>query len=165
MTPMKLLSIGLPLVLLGGLLAGQGGAFKGTAPKDLGVKEGRLKAPSPSPNSVSSQASLYPDHPQAAYAAIAALPFKQAGAEASIQAVLHVLRDMPGVTVVQHQDHYVYAQAQTRWLRFVDDVEFWANPQQQVVELRSASRLGHSDLGANRTRMERVRSAYLALPP
>jgi uncharacterized protein (DUF1499 family) len=50
-------------------------------------------------------------------------------------------------------------------MRYVDDVEFWANTEAGVVELRSASRLGHSDLGANRARMERVRSAYMALPP
>jgi uncharacterized protein (DUF1499 family) len=162
---MKLLSLGVPIVLLGVLIAAQNGALQGTPPADLGVNQGRLKAPSVSPNSVSSQASLHPGHPQAAYAAIEALPFKQGGAEASVQAVLTVLKDMPGVHVVQHQNVYVYAQAHTRWLQFVDDVEFWANPERQVVELRSASRLGYADLGANRARMERVRSAYLALPP
>jgi uncharacterized protein (DUF1499 family) len=165
MLTMKLFSIGLPILLVAAAVAVQAGALQGTAPTDLGVRDGRLKPLSNTPNSVSSQAALYPDHPQRAYADIEPLPFKSGGAGASMEAVRTVLQAMPGLRVVQQQDGYLYAQAQTRWLRFVDDVEFWANPEQQVVELRSASRLGHGDLGANRARMERVRSAYTALPP
>jgi uncharacterized protein (DUF1499 family) len=58
----------------------------------------------------------------------------------------------------------VYAQAQTRWLKFVDDLEFWFNPASGVIELRSASRLGRKDFGANRQRIEAIRAAYLAQP-
>ncbi|MEO5655608.1 MAG: DUF1499 domain-containing protein, partial [Nitrosospira sp.] len=61
------------VVVITGLLAGQLGLLKGTQPTDLGVHDGRLKPPSKTPNSVSSQASLYPDHPQRAYAEIAPL--------------------------------------------------------------------------------------------
>jgi uncharacterized protein (DUF1499 family) len=165
MPTMKLLSIALPIVLAAAVLAVQAGALHGPAPGDLGVRDGRLKPPSNTPNSVSSQATLYPDHPQRAYATIEPLPFKSGGAQASLQALRTVLVDMQGVSVVQGQDGYLYAQAQTRWLRFVDDVEFWANPERDVVEMRSASRLGYGDLGANRARLERVRSAYEALPP
>ena len=59
------------LVIIAGLLAGQLGLLKGTPPTDLGVHDGKLKPPSKTPNSVSSQASLYPDHPQRDYADIA----------------------------------------------------------------------------------------------
>jgi uncharacterized protein (DUF1499 family) len=162
---MNLLSIGLPILLVAAAVAVQSGALQGTTPTDLGVREGRLKPPSRAPNSVSSQAVLYPDHPQLAYASIAPLPFKNGGAQASMLAVQSVLQEMPGVSLVQVQDDYLQAQAQTRLMRYVDDVEFWANTATSVVELRSASRLGHSDLGANRARMEQVRSAYTALPP
>ncbi len=57
------------------LLAGQLGVLKGHAPGDLGVQNGRLKPPSWTPNSVSSQADLYPDHPQKDYARIAPIQF------------------------------------------------------------------------------------------
>ena len=50
------------------------GLFNGPAPRSLGVRDGRLKPPSKTPNSVSSQAALHPDHPQARYAAIEPLP-------------------------------------------------------------------------------------------
>lgn len=66
-------------LLLGGLLAvaalllvaGQLGVFAGKPPQDLGVRDGRLKPPSPTPNSVSSQARDYADHPQRSEASIA----------------------------------------------------------------------------------------------
>ncbi|KRC11487.1 hypothetical protein D9M68_733830 [compost metagenome] len=146
------------------LVAAQVGLLSGQQPADLGVKDGRLKPPSRTRNSVSSQAELVPDHPQRAYATIDPLPFKAAGAAASLKALETVLRDMPGVTIVAQRPDYLYAQAQTRWLKFVDDVEFWANPASGVVELRSASRLGREDFGVNRKRIEAIRAAYLAAP-
>ena len=45
---------------------------------------------------------------------------------------------------------------------FVDDVEFFVDAQQKVIHFRSASRVGYSDLGANRKRMETIRRAFLA---
>jgi uncharacterized protein (DUF1499 family) len=68
------------------------------------------------------------------------------------------------VTLVEQKPDYLHAEAQTRWLRFVDDVEFWINPQSGVIEVRSASRLGKEDLGANRKRVEMIRAAYMAQP-
>lgn len=146
------------------LVAAQVGLLSGQRPGDLGVKDGRLKPPSLTRNSVSSQATLLPDHPQRAYAAVDPLPFKAAGAAASLKTLEAVLLAMPGVTIVEQRPDYVYAQAQTRWLKFVDDVEFWANPASGVIELRSASRLGREDFGVNRQRIEAIRAAYLAAP-
>ncbi|MCV0440710.1 MAG: DUF1499 domain-containing protein [Hydrogenophaga sp.] len=146
------------------LVATQAGLLNGRPPADLGVKDGRLKPPSRTRNSVSSQATLHPDHPQRGYATIAPLPFKGGGAAESMRALDAVLRDIPGIAVVEQRSDYVYAQAQTRWLKFVDDLEFWANPASGTVELRSASRLGREDFGVNRQRIEAIRTAYLAMP-
>jgi uncharacterized protein (DUF1499 family) len=66
---------------------------------------------------------------------------------------------MPGAQVVAQRDDYLYVQFSTRWLGFVDDAEFWADPATQAIQLRSASRLGASDLGVNRARIERIRTA------
>ncbi len=129
---------------------------------DLGVHGSRLKPPSPTRNSVSSQAALYPQHPQRTYADIQPLPLKGGNAASSLAELSAVLRAMPNITVVQSQPDYVYAQAQTRWLKFVDDLEFWVNPARRVIEVRSASRLGGKDFGVNRQRMEAIRAAYLA---
>ena len=156
-----LLIVGLALLLLG---AGQYGLLQGQAPQDLGVTDGRLKPPSLTRNSVSSQASLYPDHPQRVHAQIESLPLKASGAPASISALARVLSQLLGVTLVEQRPDYLRAEAQTRWLKFVDDLEFWIDPARGVIELRSASRLGKEDLGANRARIEAIRTAYLTAP-
>jgi uncharacterized protein (DUF1499 family) len=160
----KVLVYALLALIVAVVVAAQMGMLMGRQPPDLGVKQGRLKAPSNTANSVSSQAALYPDHPQRAYALIEALPLKNGDASASVQALVAALSSMPGVTVIEQRHDYVYAQAQTPWLKFVDDMEFWVNPERQVMDVRSASRIGRKDLGINRQRVEALRKAYLASP-
>lgn len=150
--------LGLKLLLLG---AARLDLLAGRPPADLGLRNGRLQAPSLTPNSVSSQARLYPGHPQQAAAQIDPLPLRGDGT-ASMQALAAVLRDWPGITVVTEQPNYLYARARTPWLRFVDDLEFWFDPATGVIELRSASRLGSRDFGVNRQRIEAIRARYLA---
>ncbi len=141
--------------------AGQAGLFKGTAPTDLGVRDGRLKAPSTRPNSVSSQAALWPGHPQAQAAQIAPLALKGGDGAATMAALLQVVRTAPGAVVMKGDAGYIYAQFTTPLMKYTDDVEFWLDPAAGVVQVRSASRLGESDLGANRQRIEAIR-AHLA---
>ena len=146
------------------LVIAQLGLLSGQQPRDLGVKDGRFKPPSLTRNSVSSQAALHPEHPQRTYASIEAPPFKPGGSAESLKALEAALNAMPGITVVERKPDYLYAQAQTRWLKFVDDLEFWVNPANAVIELRSASRLGREDFGVNRQRIEALRTAYLSAP-
>ena len=47
-------------------------------------------------------------------------------------------------------------------MRFVDDVEFWADPSSGVVHVRSASRVGRKDFGVNRARVETIREQLAA---
>lgn len=145
-------------------VAVQVGLLNGQQPDDLGVKNGRFKPPSITRNSVSSQAALHPEHPQRTHASIEPLPFKAGGPTDSIKALETALSTLPGITVIERRPDYLYAQAQTRWLRFVDDLEFWVNPASHSIEMRSASRLGREDLGMNRQRIEALRAAYLAMP-
>lgn len=143
------------------LLAGRSGMLTGRVPADLGVKDGRLKPPSPTRNSVSSQADLYPDHPQRAYARIAPFTVQGKGSDA-LQRLAQLLKGMPGVTVVTQTGDYVHAQCQTKWLRFTDDLELWLEPTGQLIHVRSASRLGREDFGVNRERVEALRAAFEA---
>jgi len=147
----------LPVLLV---LAGKAGLLAGKAPADLGVREGRLKPPSRTENSVSSQASLVPEHPMRAYAEIQPLPMR-GDAAATLAQLQAVVGAMPGATVVQSGPDYLYARFTTRWLKFVDDVEFWVDPA-GVVQVRSASRLGRKDFGVNRARVEAIRAALAA---
>jgi uncharacterized protein (DUF1499 family) len=144
------------------LIVARFGLFAGQPPSDLGVADGRLKAPSLTPNSVSSQAALYAGHPQAAYAQIAPIALLNGDGPGSMRALAKVLTGQPDIRLVTQRPDYLQAEATTRWLRFVDDLEFWFNPQAGVIEVRSASRLGRQDFGVNRQRLERIRAAYLA---
>lgn len=139
------------------------GLFAGKPPDDLGVRDGKLKAPSKTDNSVSSQARLFPDSPQSKAAQIAPLALRGSG-PATIAKIRTVVEGMDGARVVRADPDFLYAQYTTRLMGFVDDVEFWFDPAAGVVQVRSASRLGESDLGVNRQRIEEVRSRLAALP-
>ena len=153
---MKWALIVVALVVITGLLAGQLGLLKGTPPADLGVHGGKLKPPSKTPNSVSSQAQLYPDHPQRTYADIAPLPLK-GDAAATMDRIASIIEGMSGAEIVKREPGYLYAQFTTRLMKYVDDAEFWFDPDSEVIQVRSASRLGKSDLGVNRERIEFIR--------
>ena len=65
-----------------------------------------------------------------------------------------------GVSSVKNeQDNFIYVEFVSEIFGFVDDVEFYFN-KPGVIEFRSASRIGYSDLGVNRNRMESIRSKF-----
>lgn len=141
------------------LVAGQLGLLAGTAPGNLGVRDGKLKPPSTSPNSVSSQADLYPDHPQRAYAQIAPLKFTGDG-KAAMQKLAQLLKTSERTVLVKQEPGYLYAQSSTALLKFTDDVEFYLDEGAGVIHVRSASRLGRKDFGVNRQRIEALRTRF-----
>lgn len=152
------------VAVLAGLLwlAGQIGLFVGTPPSDLGVRDGKLGRPLETPNSVSSQAGLWPEHPQREYADIAPLALLRGGGPATIARLKTLLATEPGATLIDSRADYLYVQYSSRLLKFVDDVEFWFDPTSKVIQVRSASRIGRSDLGANRQRIEALRQRLAA---
>ena len=154
-----LILAGLALAVLGllALAAGQMGWLQGQPPTDLGVKDGRLKAPSTRPNSVASQAALFAGHPMQQAAMIAPLPLAGEGV-ASMARLRAMVASQPGVVVVEQRGDYLYARFTSRLMHYVDDVEFWVDPAAGVIQVRSASRLGESDMGVNRARIERIRA-------
>ena len=155
---MTLFLIGTLLAVVALFAATRLGAFTGKAPSDLGVRDGKLKAPSTTPNSVSSQAALWPDHPQRTSAEIA--PFKlQGDAATTLARLAQLIEATAGSRIVERKPGYLYAQFTTPLMRFVDDVEFWFDPAANMIQLRSASRMGEGDLRANRARIERLRMA------
>jgi uncharacterized protein (DUF1499 family) len=161
---LKMLGWGLALVVALAaalLVAARLGAFAGREPGDLGVRDGRLKPPSPTRNSVSSQAGLYPDHPMREYATIAPLA-PRGDASATMAALRRVIEAMDGARIVEARDDYLRATFQTRWMGFVDDAEFWFDPAARVVQVRSASRVGRGDMGVNRARVESIRRRLAA---
>lgn len=125
----------------------------GTPPK-LGVINGQLPACPASPNCVSSQAS----DPQHAIA-----PLSLTGTPTEVRAqLLKALGILDRTKVVVSEPDYIAAEVTSQVFRFVDDVVFYFPASTDTstnitVHVRSASRLGHSDLGVNRQRIESLR--------
>jgi len=138
---------------LGILIAGCTGA----RPMTLGVHDGKLSPCPASPNCVSSQ-SNDKDH------AVEPIPFSGTSAE-TIADLKKVLSGMPRVRTVTATETYLHAEFTSALFRFVDDVEFWLDESARAVHLRSASRIGKSDLGVNRKRVEALQSAMRTLHP
>ena len=152
-----LVVVALPLALLA---AGQAGLLRGQMPADLGARDGRLKPPSRTENSVSSQAVLH-SGAGADYARIEPIRYSGEGAAALTRIGAIVLK-MPGARILQSGPDYLYLQFETRWLKFVDDAEFVVVPAESVIHVRSASRLGRRDFGVNRARIESIRTTFNA---
>jgi uncharacterized protein (DUF1499 family) len=129
--------------------------FAGKQPTNLGVHDGKLASCPNTPNCVSSQS---PD----AEHAIEPLTYTSTTAEA-IAALKAVIQGMKKTKIITENKNYLYAQFTSALMGFVDDVEFYLDEAARVIHVRSASRLGQSDLGVNRKRIETIRAKLLEL--
>ncbi|MBH8554911.1 DUF1499 domain-containing protein [Nostocaceae cyanobacterium CENA357] len=75
------------------------------------------------------------------------------------ETLLKVLSVVPRTEVIEQKDNYIHALSKSRIFKFTDDVEFYLPQDESVIHLRSASRIGESDLGVNRRRLEQIRLA------
>jgi uncharacterized protein (DUF1499 family) len=66
---------------------------------------------------------------------------------------------MPRTNIVSEKKSLIHVEFTSEIFRFVDDVEFYFEDP-GIIHFRSASRLGHSDLGVNRERMENIRQLF-----
>ena len=103
------------------------------------------------PNCVSSMA----EKPEALIAAIDYSATDELAWKNMVTVMDHV-----GGTVAEQDNHYLRATFTSMIFRFVDDVEIIQDPSNKVFHIRSASRSGHSDLGVNRKRVEKIRLAF-----
>lgn len=156
---LKLLILFLLIAPLVVLLFGQLGLLAGSPPKGLGLTEGKLKAPRSTPNSVSSQASLHPAHPRHQQAQIDPLLFKGDG-QAALKRLAELVASLPGTNLMKQENGYLYFECRSRWLKFVDDLEFALDEGAQLIHVRSASRLGRRDFNVNRERVEAIRALF-----
>ena len=121
-------------------------------PHNLGLKNNML-APCPSsPNCVLSQASdakhqIHPIH-------------YTSSVEIAKERLNQVILSMADTRIITQNKVYWHVEFTTRWLRFIDDVEFYFPESEALIHLRSASRSGYWDLGVNRKRVEEIRSRF-----
>ena len=142
-----MVAIVLATLILGGCASSLGGS--------VGM-EGDLFEPCPqSPNCVSSMA-----EDDAHYVA----PIDRSGLTLleSKALLLGILEDERRCTIITLDQDYVHAEFRTLVFRFVDDVEFYFPAGADVIHVRSASRVGESDLGVNRARVTRISELFAA---
>ncbi|TLS67549.1 DUF1499 domain-containing protein [Mariprofundus erugo] len=116
-------------------------------PANLGLQQGLLRPCPDSPNCVCSEA-----HSQASQQH-AIRPINLA--DRSWVQMKSIMVAQGGV-IEQDDGHYLHATFTTPVFRYVDDVELRLDEQQGVIHIRSASRVGHSDFGVNRKRVEQL---------
>ena len=141
-----------------GMMIGIGGLVAMNAasnpPQGVGIPQDQL-APCPnSPNCVSTAAS---DSAQE----IEPLPLADTE-QRTIEMLTSAVSALPGSRSVLTKGNYLHFEFRSPWLRFVDDVEFLIDEDAKLVHVRSASRIGRSDFGVNRKRVEEIRLRYEA---
>ncbi len=126
--------------------------FAGKKPTNIGVNSGKL-APCPnSPNCVSSQS-------QDVQHKIEPLTYKSSPQQAMAN-LKTAIENMERTKIITENDNYLYAEFSTKLMGYVDDVEFYLDLSANIIHVRSASRLGKSDLGVNRKRVETIRAKF-----
>ncbi len=129
------------------LLAVTLSACSGERPKGLGVNKGRLASCPLSPNCVSTHSGEDRKH------FIQPLMFSAHSAEV-MGRVRRAVKSQERTQIIQEKEHYIYAEFESQVFGFVDDVEFYFEAKTGTLHVRSASRIGESDLGVNRERVE-----------
>jgi len=110
--------------------------------------------------------SLCPDSPncvssQSADKAHFIQPLHYSGSPADArQKLIAILEGMNRVRLAKVETDYIHAEFRSIVFRFVDDVKFWFSPKKPLIHVKSASRKGYYDFGANRRRVERLREAF-----
>jgi uncharacterized protein (DUF1499 family) len=124
----------------------------GNKPDDLGVREGQLKICPDKPNCVNSQLKDNDSH------YIEPITFISSKSEEK-KKLKSIIANLPRTQLIKEEDGYLYYEFTSMLMRYVDDVEFYFDDSTKLIHVRSASRLGHSDLGVNRKRIETIRQS------
>ena len=116
--------------------------FVGPMPTDLGIHQGQLSA------------CESPAH-------CARVEWESHDPIGSLNELSDVIQQTPRTEIIEQRANYLHAVASSRIFGFVDDLELYADPERSLLQARSVSRLGESDLGVNE---QRLRSLEAALP-
>jgi uncharacterized protein (DUF1499 family) len=126
-------------------------ACAGKRPVNIGIQNGHLAVCPGTPNCVSSQA-MDESH------SIASFTYSGDKKEAFLR-LKKIIESEERTQIIAESENYLHAEFTTAIMRFVDDVEFYF-PDEPLIHVRSASRVGYSDWGVNRKRVEHLRELF-----
>lgn len=121
----------------------------------LGVNNNKLMPCPKTLNCVSSQAQDDKHY-------IEPIRFEGAQQEAHDRLV-HIIKSEKRTEILTDHENYIRVEFSSAVFRFIDDVEFYflnEKSDEKIIHVRSASRVGSSDLGVNRKRIERIRRKF-----
>ena len=125
----------------------------GQRPENLGIQNDQLTGCPGKPNCVSSQ-----DEDENHFLQV----FRYQGEkEAAFKRLKEIITSLDGMTLITENDNYLRIECKSAIMGFVDDLEFYFS-KENVIQVRSASRLGYSDFGVNRKRVEKLRELFAA---
>jgi uncharacterized protein (DUF1499 family) len=124
----------------------------------LGIENGQLSQCPATPNCINSQIKDEKHYIEPLLSNASALDIKKH--------TLRILNEFKRSKIVMTEDNYIRAEFTSMVFRFVDDVEFYfptTTSKEITIHIRSASRVGHSDFGVNRKRIEQIRTKFKAI--
>jgi len=120
--------------------------------KPIGIVDGKLHPCPKSPNCVSTQAI---DENQKIE------PIKYSGSlEDAKGKILNIINSLKRSKIITDEENYIHIEFRTATFRFVDDVEFLFDDKEKIIHFRSRARMGYSDMGVNRKRMEQITKLF-----
>ena len=120
--------------------------------KPIGIVNGKLHPCPKSPNCVSTQATENKHK-------INPINFSGSLNEAKDK-IVNIISSLKRSKIITNKDNYIHAEFRTATFKFVDDVEFLFDESEKIIHFRSRARLGYSDMGVNRKRMETIGNMY-----
>ncbi len=143
----------IPIVLLTPIIGFYILSWTGVRPTNLGVRVGKLTPCPTRPNCVCTQA-------EDTRHRIDPMPFRSSSADAMIK-LKQAIASLPRTRLIKETADYLHVECTSLIFRFVDDLEFWIDDANHVIHARSASRVGYSDRGVNRRRLEAIRKLFV----
>jgi len=125
----------------------------GKRDRKTGVVDGKFYSCAPTPNCVSTQAT--DDRHK-----IEPLNYSTSQEEAKTT-ILEIINSLKRTKIITETKDYIHVEFRTALFRFVDDVEFYFDDTSKKIHFKSASRVGYSDMGINRKRMENIRNLFV----
>ncbi|MCH7882211.1 MAG: DUF1499 domain-containing protein [Proteobacteria bacterium] len=118
-----------------------------------GIVEGKLTKCPDKPNCICTEFEADVSH------YIDPVVFSQSNTSKVLSRLKNSVREMGG-SIQAENDNYLAATFSSSIFRFVDDLEIRIDRNQKMIHLRSASRVGYSDRGVNKKRIERLKNLY-----
>ncbi len=81
----------------------------------------------------------------------------------SFNKVKDIVINTPRTKIINENNSYIHAEAETRWMHYIDDLEIKAIPERKILQLRSESRVGVGDNGVNRKRIDKLISKLMTI--